>query len=201
MKTFRLGWQVKKAPLCGLEVCLDWPGPARPSAVTLCREALWAALAFKCVWRRMWRSFNHPDGRRMFSPGTVGTKVASLHWALPMDLLNIIGACCLLSEAHFICKHVATSGPPLPLCVLVTYFQPLGRESALRRRSLVMICWTRWDVPGSVCFLCVSLGYLTLTAESSHSDSVIYALGLSELGHDKDIFSLFPTSLQGLRKI
>lgn len=29
MKTFRPGWQVKKAPLCGLEDCLDWTGPAK----------------------------------------------------------------------------------------------------------------------------------------------------------------------------
>lgn len=70
----------------------------------------------------------------------------------PNGLTQHIGARCLLSRAHIICKHVVTSGPPLPLCVLVTYFQPLGRESALRHRSLVMICCTRWDAPGYAVF-------------------------------------------------
>lgn len=37
----------------------------------------------------MWRSSTHPDRLRMFSPGLWRQKNPSLHWALPMELLNI----------------------------------------------------------------------------------------------------------------
>lgn len=98
------------------------------------------------------KKFEPPRRPKNVFPGVPGDKGCLAPLSAPNGLTQHTGARCLLSGAHFICKHVVTSGPPLPLCVLVTYFQPLGRESALRHRSLVMICCTRWDVPGSVVF-------------------------------------------------
>lgn len=202
MKTLRLGWQVKKPPLCGLEVCLEWPGPAQPSAVTLCREALWAAPAFKCVWKRMRRSLNHPDGRRMFSPGLWEQRLPhstersqwtySTYW--PADYLAGLT------------WFVSTSSPRdhRSFCAFLSpIFSHLVENGLFDTGAL---WWSAVRAETCRALLCFryGLGYLTLTAESSHSDSMIYLpcyLGLSELGHDKDIFSLFPTSLQGLRKI
>lgn len=65
------------------------------------------------------------------------SSLASL--STPKGVAQYVEHCCLLSEAHLICKHVVTSRPLLPLCALVSYFQALGTESALWHKSLLLL--------------------------------------------------------------
>lgn len=76
-------------PFC-VELRFVWTSLAWRNVATLIGKALRAAEAFKCSWKGMWRSSTHPDRLRMFSPGLWRQKNPSLHWALPMELLNIL---------------------------------------------------------------------------------------------------------------
>lgn len=156
-------------PFC-VELRFVWTSLAWRNVATLIGKALRVAEAFKCSWKGMWRSSTHPDRLRMFSPGLWRQKNPSLHWALPMELLNILDTA---AYSVWLSSFVSMSSPQDHCQFLSAIFRHLVQNQLFHTGAF----WWSPYVLGHARprFLC-GLGYLTPTAGFPRLNSMIYSL-------------------------